>query len=157
MRTPRCLPKPPSQPLARVLERDAQLAVVDSAREAARKLLTALMRRYLPRPLAERVRVAGCPGPRLLSLRSTAGAVATVVRQRCPDLTAALRREGMHFTEIRMRVQVRGAPQRDAKTASASTGYDRAVAVVRRSRRACRDGPLKASLSRWSRRARRAR
>jgi hypothetical protein len=59
----------------------------------------------LPRALADRVRVAEA-GTQILVLAVPAGAVAAVVRQRSPDLLAGLRREGLHFTQIEVRVQL---------------------------------------------------
>ena len=63
----------------------------------------------LPRALADRVRVAEA-GTQTLKLAVPAGAVAAVVRQRSPDLLAGLRREGLHFTQIEVRVQVATDP-----------------------------------------------
>ena len=71
--------------------------------------LTTAVRRMLPRALADRVRVAQAEPP-TLKLAVPAGAVAAVVRQRLPDLLAGLRREGLHFTQIEVRVQVGVTP-----------------------------------------------
>ncbi|MCC7040764.1 MAG: DUF721 domain-containing protein [Burkholderiales bacterium] len=69
--------------------------------------LTAAVRRHLPRMLAEHVRVAQATPPRLVVAVPT-GAVATAVRQRSRDVLAGLHREGLHFTQIDLRVQVGG-------------------------------------------------
>jgi hypothetical protein len=143
------LPRP--VPLARVLERDATLAEwSERARFEAR--LTALLRAHLPRAVGPHVRVAGTGG-NCLELAAGAGAIAATLRQRAPDLLAALRREGCDFTEIRVRVQVRGMAsttpkklvnQRDASEAGPL--FDLAQRLP--------DGPLRRSLARWARRAR---
>ena len=92
-------------PLARILASDATLATWD-ARARREAVLTALIRRQLPRPLAQRVHVANGEGNEL-ELAVDAGAIAGIIRQRAPDLIAHLRREGWEFTGIRLRVQVR--------------------------------------------------
>jgi Dna[CI] antecedent, DciA len=145
------MPKPPLQPIARVFERDPKIASW-AARVKQEEALTALIRRHLPRPLAGRVRVAGTRD-RVLELAVEAGAVATVVRQRVPDLTIALRREGLDFTQIRIRVQVRGAAGRDEKRLPRQLDTEAAAALFDLAAR-LPEGPLKASLSRWSRRTR---
>jgi hypothetical protein len=142
---------PPLSPIARIFERDPQIASW-SARLKQEAALTAAIRRQLPRPLAERVRVAGAQEP-LLEVVAGAGAVAAVVRQRGPSMTLALQREGWNFTEIRVRVQVTNiVPERekvvsrqlDAKAAATLGDLEAGLA----------DGPLKISLARWTRRAR---
>jgi hypothetical protein len=96
------------QPLSRILAADPAIAGWD-ARRRRDEALGAAVRRHLPRPLAERVRVTD-PGTGQLELAVDSGAVAAVVRQRSPDLAAMLRREGYEFTGIRVRVQVRATP-----------------------------------------------
>src|SRR5664279_4752851 len=93
------------QPLARVLANDATIASWHT-RMRAESLLTAAVRRHLPRALADRVRVADI-ADNTLTLAASAGAVAAVVRQRTPAILAELAREGSHFTEIQVRVQVK--------------------------------------------------
>ena len=94
-----------TKPLARVLSDDAQISAwYDRMSQEMR--LTAAVRRLLPRALADRVRVAEAT-PEALTLAVAAGAVAAVVRQRSPDILAGLRREGLDFTELRVRVQVK--------------------------------------------------
>lgn len=94
----------PTRTLARILAGDAQIAQWHERMQREAHLTTAV-RRMLPRALADRVRVA-LAAPPTLRLAVPAGAIAAVVRQRSPDLLASLRREGMHFTEIEVRVQV---------------------------------------------------
>lgn len=67
--------------------------------------MTTAVRRMLPRALADRVRVAEAAPP-ALTLAVAAGALAAVIRQRSPDILAGLRREGMDFSELKVRVQV---------------------------------------------------
>jgi hypothetical protein len=143
------MPKPPLLSIARVLQRDPKIGSW-TARMKQDEALTLLVRRHLPRPLAGRVRVVGSRD-RVLELAVEAGAVATVVRQRVPDLTSALRREGADFTEIRIRVQVRtaGNPSKPLPRQLDT----RAAALFDLGER-LPEGPLKSALSRWSRRAR---
>jgi hypothetical protein len=104
-----CIVKPsPTQPLSRILAGDAQIAEWHERMQRESRLTTAV-RRMLPRALADRVRVALAEPP-TLRLSVPAGAVAAVVRQRSPDLLAGLRREGLHFTQIEVRVQVSADP-----------------------------------------------
>ena len=143
-------PKPLTAPLARVFAADSRIAAW-TARLKEEAALTALVRRQLPRPLADRVRVTGIRDG-TLELATSAGAVAAVVRQRTPDLIAALRREGCDFTEIRVRVQVGGSAAPGQKPLSRQMDA-RAYAVFDLASR-LPEGPLKLALDRWSRRAR---
>ena len=144
-------PKPfVTAPLARVFAADTRIAAW-TARLKEEAALTALVRRQLPRPLADRVRVTGIREG-TLELATSAGAVATAVRQRTPDLIAALRREGCDFTEIRVRVQVAGAAAPEKKPLSRQMDA-RASAIFEMAAR-LPEGPLKHALDRWSRRAR---
>src|SRR6476659_7956521 len=79
--------------LARVLESDAQFADW-TARRHHEVALTQLLRKHLPRPLAERVRVTDCRDG-VLELAASAGAIAATLRQRAPDLRVALARDGV--------------------------------------------------------------
>jgi len=99
---------PLPQPLSRILAADTAVAAWD-ARRRREEALTRLLRQHLPRPLADRVRVADAEGAEL-GLACDAGAIAAIVRQRTPDLIADLRSNGWQFTGIRVRVQVRAAP-----------------------------------------------
>jgi hypothetical protein len=91
---------------------------------------------------------AGC-----LELAASSGAIAAAVRQRTPELLAALRREGWDFTEVRVRVQVRGLPASPVKAAANHRDASGATALFDLSGKLA-DGPLRAAIARWSRRAR---
>ena len=107
--------------LGRVLESDAQFAEW-TARRRHEVALTQLLRKHLPRPLGERIRVTDC-------------------------------RDGAEFREVRVRVQVAAlAPLRDAVDARPWDG--RQAAPLFDLAQQLPDGPLKAALSRWSRRVR---
>ncbi len=99
---------PLPQPLSRILAADTVVAAWD-ARRRREDALTLLIRRHLPRPLVNRVRVGADEGL-LLELACDAGAIAAIVRQRTPDLLVILRDAGWEFTGIRVRVQVRDLP-----------------------------------------------
>jgi hypothetical protein len=137
------------QSLQRILAADPALAAWE-ARRRREALLTAIVRRHLPRPLAERVRVAEERGHEL-NLVADAGAIAAVARQRGPDLLADLQREGQKFTSIRVRVQVANAAPTIQKAAPKQV--DRAalrpLATLARELPA---GPLKTALARFLRR-----
>jgi hypothetical protein len=133
-----------------VFESDARTAAW-TARYREEAALTALIRRHLPRPLAERVRVAGTKDG-VLELAAAAGAVAAVVRQRTPELATVLRREGWDFTEIRIRVQVTATVALSPKMLSRQLDT-RASALFDFGDR-LPEGPLKSALARWARRAR---
>jgi len=96
------------QPLSSILAADPTVAGWQ-ARRRREEALTGIVRRHLPRPLADRVRVVSAEGGEL-ELAVDAGAIAAIVRQRTPDLVAALVREHWQFTGIRVRVQVRIDP-----------------------------------------------
>ena len=134
-----------------MLESDAQFADWTSRRrrEAA---LTQLLRKHLPRPLAERVRVTDCRDG-VLELAASAGAIAATLRQRAPDLRAALARDGIEVTEIRVRVQVVAITAAPDKRQLDQWDSRHATPLFERADRLA-DGPLKAALARWSRRAR---
>ena len=134
-----------------MLESDSQLAGW-TARHRQEAALTLLLRKHLPRPIAERIRVTDTRAG-VLELAASAGAIAATLRQRVPDLRAALARDGCDFTEIRVRVQVAAiagtshkTPARQWDSASAAPIFDLAERLA--------DGPLKAALTRWARRAR---
>jgi hypothetical protein len=138
------------QPLQRIFAANATFAAWDARRrhEAA---LTGLVRRQLPRALAERVRVVDARA-RELELAVDVGAIAAVLRQRTPDLLAVLRAEGMEFTGIRVRVQVRTTPEPKAKLLH--NPIDRnALRPLAGLARDLPPGPLKAALAHFLRRA----
>ena len=138
------------QSLHRILAADPALAAWD-ARRRREAALTAIVRRHLPRALAERIRVAEDRGPEL-NLIADAGAIAAVARQRAPDLLAELRREGCEFTSIRVRVQVSTAPRKSEKPLPNQIDRSalRSLATLAQD---LPSGPLKAALARFLRRA----
>ncbi len=143
------MPRTP-QPLQRILADDPMIGPWN-ARRQLEDSLTAIVRRQLPRPLAERVRVADAQGAELV-LAAEAGAIAAVVKQRAPDLIAALQREGCQFTVIRVRVQVRVDPRSPDKVIAKQ--IDRSsLSPLARLARELPAGPLKAALGRFLRRA----
>jgi hypothetical protein len=142
------------QTLQRILAADPTLAAWD-ARRRREATLTAIVRRHLPRPLAERIRVAEDRGPELnpeLTLIADAGAIAAVARQRAPDLLAELKREGCEFTSIRVRVQV-AAPPRKAEKQPPKQIDRSALRPLTRLAQELPAGPLKTALARFLRRA----
>jgi len=138
------------RPLALIVTEDATLAAWH-ARLQRETLLTAIVRRHLPRALADRVRVAETDSG-TLTLAVAAGAVAAVIRQRTPDLLNGLRREGWDFTELRLRVQVGVAcRERDRPSAVQRPRFD--SAPLQRLARSLSDGPLKRAVLNLARRA----
>jgi hypothetical protein len=143
------MPRSP-QSLQRILAADPTLAawIARCRRETA---LTTIVRRYLPRPLAERIRVADDGGAEL-NLIADAGAIAAIARLRAPELLSELRREGCEFTSIRVRVQVatrsRIVEKRVPKHIDRNAFHP--LAALARDLPA---GPLKAALTRFLRRA----
>lgn len=137
--------------LARVIESDADLAgwTARHRREAA---LTRLVRAHLPRPIAERVHVTDTRDGRL-ELATAAGAIAAAVRQRVPTLRAALARDGHDFAEIAIRVHLAGGGRSEPRVAKRQWDSSEAAPLFELADR-LPDGPLKAALGRWSRRAR---
>jgi hypothetical protein len=142
--------KPASpQPLARILAADATIASWH-LRARAEAELTAAVRRHLPRALAERVRVSEIANE-ILTLATSTGSVAAVVRQRLPIILGELAREGCNFTEIRVRVQVRADPPESVK--SLKIQRERVDATpLRRLAESLADGPLKTAVQRLARR-----
>ena len=133
------LSSPPKyRSLAAVLESDAQFADW-SARRRQEVELTRLLRKHLPRPIADRVRVADARDG-VLELAASA-------------IRKSGARDGLDFTEIRVRVQV--AALAAARVATTQRPWDsRDAAPLFELAERLDDGPLKAVLSRWSRRAR---
>lgn len=141
----------PARPLHRILADDAHLAAWNERMQRESRLTTAV-RRMLPRALAERVRVAEAAPPVLL-VAVPAGAVAAAVRQRSPDILAGLRREGLHFTQMEVRVQVRTDPAQPAKiVTNQPTRIESAPLRDLASR--LPPGPLRDSVARLARRGR---
>ena len=144
------MPKPISlTPLSRILAADATIAAWH-ARARAEAELTSAIRRHLPRALADRVRVAEVANS-TLTLATSTGTVAAVVRQRLPAVLGELQREGCNFTEICVRVQVRvdsGEPQKLLKIQREKAD----PAPLRRLAENLEDGPLKTAVLRLARR-----
>ncbi len=137
------------RPLALVVSEDATLAAWH-ARLQRETLLTAIVRKQLPRALADRVRVAETASG-TLTLAVAAGAVAAVIRQRTPNLLSGLRREGWDFTELRLRVQVAVAGREQDKSLSVQRPrFD--SAPLHRLARSLRDGPLRRAVLNLARR-----
>ena len=142
--------KPASpQPLARILAADATIAAWHLWARAEAELTTAV-RRHLPRALAERVRVAEVANA-TLTLATSTGTVAAVVRQRLPTILGELAREGRNFTEIRVRVQVRGEGTQIAKPLKIQRKRVD-PAPLHRLAESLPDGPLKAAVQKLARR-----
>ncbi len=137
-------------PLARIVGADAQLASWNDRRLREEALLRAV-RRVLPRPVAERVFISNGQGE-TLELSTTSGAVATVVRQRTPELLAALQREDCKFIRIRLRVQPRSVPM-DPEKAVARQWDSRNSRPLEGLAATLPSGPLKAALGRLLRRS----
>jgi hypothetical protein len=137
--------------LAKILAADSTLAAW-SNRQRLEARLTSAVRSHLPRPVAAQVR-AFAADARCLELAAGAGAIAASLRQRVPDLLAALRREGWDFTEIRVRVQVRSSIPAPVKTSENHRDASSAQSLFELAGQ-LPDGPLRQSLARWSRRAR---
>jgi len=135
--------------LQRILAADPVLAAWEARRRREARL-TAIVRRHLPRPLAERIRVAEERGPEL-NLIADAGAIAAVARQRAPDLLAELQREGCEFTSIRVRVQVVGAGPKIRKPALKQIDRS-ALRTLGTLAQELPAGPLKVALARFLRR-----
>jgi hypothetical protein len=141
----------PHRSLARVFDTDPRLAQW-RARHVKEAELTRLLRRHLPRPLAERVRVADARNG-VLEIAAGAGAIAAALRQRAPELRERLACEGYAFAEIRIRVQVTGAAGGTPSAPKQSWNSAEAAPLFALADRLS-EGPLKAALVRWSRRAR---
>lgn len=141
---------PSPRSIRQVLAADVTLKAWEERRRRL-DALTSIVRQSLPRPLAERIRVAHAEG-RELTLASDAGATAAIVRQRGPDVLAALRREGWEFSAIRVRVQVRPEPEIERKPVLNQVDRS-AFRPLARLARELPSGPLKAALDRFLRRA----
>jgi hypothetical protein len=120
------------------------------ARRRREQAITTLVRRHVPRALADRIRVADAEGNEL-QLAVEAGAIAAIVRQSTPDLVAALQRDGWQFTGIRVRVQVRVAPDIPHKVYANQPDRE-SLRPLAELARILPPGPLKAALARFLRR-----
>jgi hypothetical protein len=138
------------QSLQRIISADVTLAAWQARHQQENKLI-GVIRRHLPRPLADRVRVADAQTSEL-QLSVEAGAIAAVLRQRTPELLGQLLREGWKFNAIRIRVQVRETPRPEKKFPLYHIDKSslRPLAGLARE---LPDGPLKVALTRFLRRA----
>jgi hypothetical protein len=140
----------PARPLSRILAVDAQIGAWHERMQRESRM-TAAVRLLLPRALADRVRVAEAATDRLI-LAVPAGAIAAVIRQRLPDLLAGLRREGLNFTQIEVRVQVKTYPGPEPKKATNQAPRPNSAPL-----RALADdlpaGPLRDAVARLARRS----
>jgi hypothetical protein len=139
------------QLVRRIVADDPQLAAWDARRRRG-MALTIAIRRELPRQLATRVRVVDAQNA-TLEIVADSGAVAAAVRQRLPAVHAQLVRDGVEFTGIRVRVQVRADVELTPKSVSNPMHKSSADALSRLAS-SLEPGPLKASLDRLLRRAR---
>lgn len=136
------------EPLGRILEADATLAAWNGRRKRETALL-AVLRQQLPRTVAEQVAIAGVEGE-TLTLAVPSGALASVLRQKTPDLAAGLKREGWEFSRIRIRTQPRSMPvSYHKKLARQWDSQSRRPMDVLCS--GLPEGPLKAALTRFLR------
>jgi hypothetical protein len=137
------------QLIRRILDADPTVAGWDARRRRDDELAL-LVRRHLPRALAPRVRIADAQGEEL-QLAVEAGAIGAILRQRTPDLIAALQRDGWQFTGIRVRVQVRIAPAIPPKVDMNQPDKEslRPLAGLARN---LPEGPLRSALERFLRR-----
>ena len=142
---------PNHRTLAGVLQSEPDLAGW-AARHRREAELTLLVRKHLPRPIAERVRVTGTREG-ALELAAGSGAIAAALRQRAPDLRLSLARDGCDFTEIRVRVQVGSSAEVREKHIRHQWDSREAAPLFALADRLA-DGPLKAAIAGWSRRAR---
>lgn len=138
------------QSLQRIISADVTLAAWQARHRQENELL-GVIRRHLPRPLADRVRVADAQTSEL-QLAVDAGAIAAVLRQRTPELLGQLLREGWKFTAIRIRVQVRELPRTEKKVPLYHIDKS-ALRPLAGLARELPTGPLKVALTRFLRRA----
>ena len=85
--------------------------------------------RALPPALAKHVAVIDARSAEL-ELIAASGAAAALLRQRAPELQAALAREGFEFTGIRVRVQARPASESARKSVKKQLDTDSAATIL---------------------------
>ncbi|HLX30577.1 MAG TPA: DciA family protein [Casimicrobiaceae bacterium] len=147
-------PRPPRarhQALSSVFQNDPTIAEWATRRRHEQRV-TVLVRKCLPRSIGERVRVRDARGD-VLEVLATAGAIAAAVRQRLPEVRAALAREGLAFHELRVRVDVASFPP-GPETQRSQPWDARSAASLFDLGDRLPPGPLKEALRQWSRRAR---
>lgn len=136
------------EPLGRIFEADAKLAAWNDRRRQEAALLAAL-RRQLPRTVAEQVAIAGVEGSTLI-VAVASGALASVLRQKTPELATGLKREGWQFSRIQVRTQPRSMPMSWEKKLSRQWDSQSRVPMAALCSR-LPEGPLKAALARFLR------
>ena len=135
-------------PIDLIVEVDAQLKAWNDRRRREQAMLSTL-RRVLPRPVVERLYITVSDGS-VLELATGAGAIASVVRQRAPDIVSALQRDGWQFSGIRVRTQPRSMPLSLVKTEQRQwDSASRKPLVALQAKLA--PGPLSAALARFLR------
>jgi len=135
-------------PIDRIVEGNAQLKAWNDRRQREQAMFSTL-RRVLPRPIAERLYITISDGS-VLELATGAGAIASVVRQRAPEIVSALQRDGWQFSGIRVRTQPRSMPlslEKPERRQWDSVSRQPLVAL----QRTLSPGPLKAALARFLR------
>src|SRR5213080_3403888 len=138
------------RPLHQVIAGETTLAgLLDRYRREL--ALTKRIRRTLPIALAAHVSISDASGSELV-LAVASGAAAALVRQRVPVMLVALAEEGLKFTGIRLRVQVRSTAKQRPKIIPNQIDAASAIALERVA--ASLDDPsLRAALRRLARRA----
>jgi hypothetical protein len=139
------LPPKSFSPLTRVIETEPLLATW-LRRYRLEAALTRTVRAHLPRLLASQVRVTDLRGGQL-ELTVPSGTLATAVRQRTPELLAAL--AAYHeFNGIRVRVQPLSTPLPTHSDFLSPRRAPPAVAPLRALAQDLPDGPLKKAIAR---------
>lgn len=137
------------QRLARILDSDAVVASWAARRRQDERIDAALCR-LLPRQLASRLRIADATGAELV-LSADIGAVAAMLRQRAPDLIAALRDAGFQFDAIRVRVKPHLPATSGTKRSAVPPDRTRLRPLADLARSLPAGSPLKAALTRFVR------
>jgi hypothetical protein len=101
-------PSTTAKTLSRIVADDPALAAWNRRRTQDAALL-AVVAEVLPRTLTDEIAIADAASGELV-IAGSSGAVAAVVRQRTPELRAALANKGWDFTAIRVVVQPRIRP-----------------------------------------------
>ncbi|MDR2016070.1 MAG: DUF721 domain-containing protein [Burkholderiales bacterium] len=131
-------------PLARAIETEPHLAAW-LRRHRLETALTNAVRAHLPRLVASQVRVTDLRDGQL-ELTVPSGALATAVRQRIPELSAALVSQFHEFNRIRVRVQPLTASM--VTSAVPARRPPPALAPLQALAKRLPDGPLKDAVSR---------
>lgn len=138
----------PLRPLSGILDADPTLASWN-ARRRRDEAIAASLCRHLPRAMAASLRIADTSDA-TLEVATPSGAIAAAVRQRTPDLLAALQGEGWKFTGLRVVVQPRAVAQGPGKVVYRQR--DKSMdGALSRLESGLPPGPLKAALGHWLR------